>query len=288
MGITKLVEDLMAFAAGDVAVIPDLFMDKMRNESPEYRKPKDRWFCSPDGTSDEEMDDLKYRDRRLREIWANSRRCKKEREHEAGWNDHVHAPMLMVALGGMEDRVRARNITAVRTLGEFVDPDPRLGENKVDYGMFLDGFANDNGSLKALPRDLPWFHMNMTTPDKTPLAISIETKSLKNNQEEGTTQLANWARAHFRQLEALTSALAMKDRTLPVLPLVFVLGNRWSIAFAERRNDQTMIYGDVYLGDTNNLESCYFLYHSLRRLGVWADNEFRMWWQDALLAFTGM
>jgi hypothetical protein len=282
--VAKLVADLLEFGVGDVPVIPDLFRERMRVESAVFKPPKETWFCSTAGASDEEVDDWKYRDRRLREIWASSRRCKKEREHEPGWNDQVHAPMLSLALGGMEGEVRARNITAIRTLGEFADPDPKLGENKVDYGMFLEGFDDDKALLLPLPHHLPWLHLDMPTPAKTPLAISIETKSLRRPEEEGATQLANWVRAHFRQLEAVTKELGVEEMPLPVLPLVFVFGNRWNAAFAQRRNGQTMIYGDVQMGDTNTIEGCYFLYHSLQRLGVWANTEFRAWWRDVLRA----
>jgi hypothetical protein len=55
----------------------------------------------------------------------------------------------------------------------------------------------------------------------------------------------------------------------------------WSLT--SRRSLQ-LIWQGVPLGDTNDLQGCYFVHHCLRRLAAWADKEMRSWWEQVLAA----
>lgn len=78
-----------------------------------------------------------------------------------------------------------------------------------------------------------------------------------------------------------------KEKKLPVLPLVQVVGHDWKLAFAwvERAGDgdlgsSIVIMGEIPMGSTLNLVQAYRLLASLRRLALWADNDFRHWMED--------
>lgn len=66
----------------------------MCRENTILNQPKRHWFVKEDGAEDE----VRYRDRRLRSIWSSSLECTRRSEHEAGWNDSVHGPLLDEAL----------------------------------------------------------------------------------------------------------------------------------------------------------------------------------------------
>lgn len=209
----------------------------MKGETP-FPPPQSRWFRPILPTED--MTELEYRDRRLRAIWNNSRRCTREMDHEAGWNGAVHGLIMAEALEDMSSTVGLRNITSTRTNPVFLDKDKGLGENRVDFGLFLTGLSPFTAGL---PEDFPLLHLDLPDGARTPLAVSVETESLSAREADGPTQLANWVRAHFRQLDDAAARRRRQDgnvRDLPVLPLVFVFGNRWMVSFAGRRNGSTV------------------------------------------------
>ncbi|OIW24131.1 hypothetical protein CONLIGDRAFT_636923 [Coniochaeta ligniaria NRRL 30616] len=303
--VRELMAELTALGAGRKAVIPESFHGRMCSENEFLNQPDDRWFDQPAEDTDESRFRDLYRDGRLRSLWRRSLRCTERREHEAGWNDNVHGPLLYEALDDISN-VAPRNITTSRITLGFQDPDPALGGTKVDYGVFLESARLDDLGKTLGPR-LPLVHVDLSDLSRTPLLISVETKSSNAREADGPTQLANWARAHFRHLEHVArpaAKRAMSDvpvgnpvgqaavtvvrdgapRSLPVLPLVFVFGDRWSVSFAQRTETHTLIWQDISLGSTNTLQGCYFVFHSLRRLATWAATELGSWWEDMLMA----
>ncbi len=141
----------------------------------------------------------------------------------------LHYRVLKEALEG-GDVIDFRNITVCRTLKAFHQDDPALRGNKVDYGIFLqptrggDGLFERLSDLASEGIDLTHFTLSDFAP--TPLAISIETKTLQAKPIEGSVQLANWVRAHFRQLAGDVGRLGYcPGHRLSILPIIYVYGN---------------------------------------------------------------
>lgn len=164
--------------------------------------------------------------------------------------------------------------TTARILPAYRDTDPELGETKIDYGLFLSNPSEARlASLQtSLTSRIPLLHLDLPDGPYSPLAVSIATKSLRAGVMDGSTQLANWARAHLRHLESVTrpaltaplqspstvrpglesdtqrqvtgervpTTAGVAPKTLPVLPLISVLGHTWSISFAQRTETQTV------------------------------------------------
>jgi hypothetical protein len=104
--ILLLIRDLECIGSGEEAVIPDMFYDTMCKEKVFGQPPKSRWFFkTPDGPRNK----LVTLDERLRRIWQRSQQYTREMEHEAGWNNAVHWPLLDEALYDMPG-VECRNM----------------------------------------------------------------------------------------------------------------------------------------------------------------------------------
>ncbi|KAL2023570.1 hypothetical protein VTK56DRAFT_2178 [Thermocarpiscus australiensis] len=250
----------------------------------------DRQFLPMLGNSDPDEEFLlRYRHTTLKTICRRSEDCEQRMEHEAGWNDMVHAPLLADALEG-HSSVRFRNITACRIRDMFRDPDPSLGESKVDYGMFLNAPVVDGERLRSRLGNVPITHFGLSDEAPTPLAVSIETKSATADSLTGSTELASWVRAHLRHLEVVRESLrAMRGSAedahtlpLPTLPLVFARGHEWRVDIATRHNGKTFIYGSIAIGDSSSFAGCYRVSAAIRRLADWAAADLARWWSDAL------
>ncbi|KXX76198.1 hypothetical protein MMYC01_201553 [Madurella mycetomatis] len=236
--LLDLLRDLLDIGNGKRPVIPHIFKGSLTS-SWLYDPNKDEQLFLPhehEGAGNGDYDDqhflLRYRHATLQNVCEQSRICEARMEHEAGWNELVHSPILSDALRG-QSSVHFRNITACRVRHTFRDPDPDIGESKIDYGIFLNSPAVDTESLRARLGSVPVTHIGLSDNAPTPLAISIETKSAAADKLTGSTQLATWVRAHFRHLEVVSEILragncaSWEESTLPALPLVLVLGTQW-------------------------------------------------------------
>ncbi|KAK3302587.1 uncharacterized protein B0T15DRAFT_577658 [Chaetomium strumarium] len=203
----------------------------------------------------------------------------------------VHRQMQKICRNSLTTPSRAqnvvtfRNITLCRTLKAFHDDDPALRENKVDYGIFLQPARGDDGLAERLSdlasEDIDLTHFTLSDFAPTPLAISIKTKTLQAKPTEGSVQLANWVRAHFRQLARLVERCHHDpDYQLPVLPIIYVYGNTWRVDFAHRCDGKTMIYEGMSVGDTHTVYGCYQVCAAIRRLAAWVQEDFRRWWLE--------
>ena len=154
--------------------------------------------------------------------------------------------------------------------------------------MFLNSPAVDTEALRSRLGAVPVTHFGLSDNAPTPLAISIETKSNAADKLTGSTQLANWVRAHFRHLEVARDVLRAGRRAsgeapaLPALPLVFAMGSEWHVHIAYRREGKTVIYQSVAIGDTTTLHGCYRISAAIRRLAQWAILDLAAWWSEAL------
>lgn len=93
-----------------------------------------------------------------------------------------------------------------------------------------------------------------TLPQHLLIAISIKTKTPQDNVVEGSVQLANCVRAHFRQLAKVVERRG-HDSASPTHSLSYPfhyirLGDIWKVDFAHRCDAKTMIYEGIVVGDT--------------------------------------
>ncbi|KAK2051149.1 hypothetical protein LY76DRAFT_420270 [Colletotrichum caudatum] len=232
---------------------------------------------------------LEWEYQRLVHISEKSVECMERLDYEAGWNDRVHAPLLEVAL---ETPAQApfpslffRNITASLISSAVLQQDAVLKDTKVDYGIFLRPTGPDDELSILIDnyiRANPFATMTHTTlPDKprTPLAISIETKSLSAKLNSGPAQLALWLRAQYQHLSQFASAAgASDDCALPIMPVILVLGDEWRVHFARRTADNLFIHESINIGSSHTLVGCYQIIAGLRRLAVWARSDYQDWW----------
>jgi hypothetical protein len=193
----------------------------------------------------------------------------------------------------------------------FRDPNPMLGENKVDYGLFLrpppDSEIHNwlHGPLTRVDGlGLDVSHVALSIDEPTPLAVSIETKSLRADAISGLSQLGNWVRSHFRALASVAAhgkvEPSLIDGALPILPLIFVHGDKWRLDFARRYNGKTVslpsprptcgkayavlqyVHESVELGSTRTVRGCYHIRQALRELAAWIEKDFTSWWTELL------
>jgi hypothetical protein len=279
-------------------LIPDVFRRPMEADARHFDPPQASWFYDAAAAGQRE-DDLRATHSRIQHICRNSVRCLKRIEHEPAWNEQVHYRILEEALENHFDDVGFRNLTMCRTLSRYFDGNPVLRENKVDYGIFLQptqhqgsvgpGNNDDDDGLGKLLADLcrkgvDINHCGLSDSAPTPLAISIETKSLQANAVEGSVQLANWVRAHFRQLAQVVEYHGRDpaDCPLPAVPLMYVEGPRWRVDFAERQDGKTVIFTGFSIGTTETIYGCYQICEAIRVLAKWVQTDFRAWWLGVL------
>ncbi|KAK3356310.1 hypothetical protein B0T25DRAFT_536497 [Lasiosphaeria hispida] len=277
--LESLAIDLKRIGDGRQSLIPDIFRESMGADAGVLDQPHPDWFY----TAQDRQEELRDAHHQMQRICRNSLKCQDKMEYEPAWNDLVHCRVLEEALEGRAE-VDFRNITLCRTLKIFHDDDPALRENKVDYGIFLqptpredDGLAERLADLGSENIDITHFTLSDFAP--TPLAISIETKTLQANAMEGSVQLANWVRAHFRQLARVVERRRHDPSyQLPILPIIYVYGSIWRVDFAHRYESRTMVYEGICVGNTHTVYGCYQVCAAVRRLAAWVKDDFRKWW----------
>jgi hypothetical protein len=213
-------------------------------------------------------EDTRAREQLLRElenlgkVLMRSRKCLQDYFPEPAWNEAVHYPILELALESFAG-VEYRNVygrrhililylvqrlilssTTARVLPSLV---PRhasgdiLQSKIVDYTINLQPDDEMKDLIFSLLRSLPYAlqTINQTMQGSVrylPIAISIETKTPGESEENAMIQLAMWAAAHFNRLRMLS-----RENTVSLtLPLLYVRGAEWSLRFACDRDKQTV------------------------------------------------
>ncbi|KAI9772513.1 MAG: hypothetical protein M1840_000718 [Geoglossum simile] len=222
----------------------------------------------------------------LIEIRDSTAFCKTKQVHEPTWNERVHSMMLKRVVRNRPG-FEYHNITTARVIKELV-PGNKYGEllkNKmIDYAITLESplFSEDQviTRLATSPRPLQRTINPSDYPPirHSPIAISIETKSLDGLKESGEVQLSIWAMAYFNRLRTLT-----QDPVSITLPLVLVSDERWKLMFAQDLGRSIEIIDAVDFGDTGDIIGCYKILAALRLLCGWAEDTFLGWFSDKVL-----
>lgn len=247
---------------------------------------------------------LRYVYERVQRICRASRECNDAAHptHEAEWNDKVHSPVLELALelkGELHSThpIIYHNITSVRIDQRFRDKELFPGGDRVDYGIFLSPhsdsdlgqrIASHQYNQRNTGKSDPQLHALYAYEPDRPLVISIETKRKRGSDAQAPSQLANWARAHFRAVaEALGTSNDDDDREGMydmVHPLIELDGTTWHIHFAVREGKHMAVYSSIRLGSTETLTDCYALLGSLEYLACWAKDVCWDWWLSRFIA----
>lgn len=207
----------------------------------------------------------------LKEIAAASQECYTCGAHEPVWNEEVDSQLLKVALAPFRGRLRHRNVTTVDLLPEYVPYvgggaaslsvaeegssitdssqagatttiiTSTLQTKRVDYVIALDDadvrkaalvllrthVASDPTAVAAVN------HVDNAFLNYRPIAVSIETKTPEGGEMMGRSQLSTWGWGHVMRLRALAGGgdnVALPSEQL-ALPLVLVVGSRWTVHF---------------------------------------------------------
>lgn len=248
---------------------------------------------------------------RLCEYERVQRICKASRQcndavypvDELEWNNKVHSSVLELALDGAAISNPTRplvyhNITNARVAERFRDKDLLL----VDYGIFLApngdselgqriaihqrhqrDMANANETQLQLQ---PQLHALYACEPDRPLAVSIETKRNCGNNGQAPSQLANWARAHFRAISEALRLCHSSNKTVGSDDLIHILieldGTAWHASFAIREDPYVTIYSSIRLGSTETVTDCYALLRCLEQVAWWCANPHWNFWTEIL------
>ncbi|KAI8944517.1 hypothetical protein F4801DRAFT_571480 [Xylaria longipes] len=307
----SLVKDLSAIRQ-KIGILPNALRPLLESQESIDDPLNDAMFTSVTAAHhsiDSDKDkDLEFQHRRLLRICKSSVQCNNPARpvHEAEWNDKVHAPVLELALDadrGSEESLVFHNVTDARIATLFRDSSVLLKDNTVDYGIFLApaGTSPLGGLIASFmaknSRSLAQFNALENFEVDRPLAIAIETKRTRGGDANAPSQLANFARAHFRvaryllrassktvaSSEGMASTVQPSGIKKPVagslmLPLIEVVGSSWRISFAILDVDRVLVSSDLAMGSTEQMSDCYVLLQSLLRLARWVKSEYTAWW----------
>ncbi|KAK3303918.1 uncharacterized protein B0T15DRAFT_557328 [Chaetomium strumarium] len=193
----------------------------------------------------------------VRDIVATTMRFVNTSRSEAAWNDHIHGPLLRLAVSSTP-HVGAENISHAAIAKAFV-PAARgeleaLGGKMIDYALLLQ-------------------------PEKH-LAVRIANCIDIRRRAEGKAQLGVWLAAWYGRVarfEPLPSAEAGIPTNLPFLPVLLVVCEKWELYFAFDRDSGFEVCGPLETGSTVTVDGSYRLLEVLRLLAGWVAGEFRGW-----------
>ncbi|KAI1434034.1 hypothetical protein GGR50DRAFT_449546 [Xylaria sp. CBS 124048] len=298
--VISLVQELSTLQLG-AGVLPGALRSLLKSQESIVDPLIDDMFMSvTTAAAESDLADLMYQHRRILRICKSSAQCSDEARpvYEAEWNDKVCAPMLELALEAdrdLEESLIFHNTKDARITPLFEDDNAVLQNNTVDYGIFA--------TPAVMSRPLAQLNALDDFEIDRPLVIAIETSDGDGN---APSQLANFARAHFRAVRYLLSAsnqMANSSRGVspvirassvtkpvtgpPMLPLIEVSGSSWQVSFAVLDGSKVLVSSDLPIGSTERLSRCYVLLHSLLRLARWARSEYTEWWTAQLQASQG-
>ena len=226
-------------------------------------------------------------------IVEQARECNAIDDLEAGWNSHVHGPLLVAAcqLSRHHARVRSVNLTLARSLARLGPSDKLVATGKmVDFGIYLQVSPELRAAYKAVKPEADgqsryFNHTNFEQIARRPLVISIETKRDGQGGSQADLQLSVWVNGHFDRLADLRkTALDPSDRTV-WLPLLKVIGPIWYLLMARGDyNDMgelacITVYSRHQLGDVTTYHGFFQVFTALHELIDWTETSYRPWFE---------
>ena len=223
----------------------------------------------------------------IRDITATTIRFINTSRSEATWNDHIHGPILRLAVSRTA-HVGAENITQAAIAKAFI-PAARgeletLGGKMIDYALllrpekqlairianFVDGFDGPRTFNQSTHGALCY----------EPTGVLIETKVDIRRRAEGKAQLGIWLAAWYGRV-ARFAPLPSEDSgtptNLPFLPVLLVVCENWELYFAFDKGGEFEVCGPLEIGSTVTVDGSYRLLEVLRLLASWVASEFCGW-----------
>ncbi|RYO77728.1 hypothetical protein DL766_005245 [Monosporascus sp. MC13-8B] len=223
----------------------------------------------------------------IREIVATTIRFINTSRSEATWNDHIHGPILRLAVSSTP-YVGAENITQAAIAKAFV-PAARgdletLGSKMIDYALLL---RPEKHLAVRIADFVDGFDAPRTFNQSThgalcyePTGVLVETKVDIRRRAEGKAQLGIWLAAWYGRVARfapLPSGDAGIPTNLPFLPVLLVVCENWELYFAFDGDGEFEVCGPLEIGSTVTVDGSYRLLAVLRLLAGWVAGEFRGW-----------
>ena len=228
--------------------------------------------------------------------------CLRDRDPEPAWNSEVHSAILRLALTGhwSAQEVWYKDITVARISNKSLVPwniaTGAMQSKMVDYAILINPSQNFTGNpseslhnhiIEKLRREKDGTSINQTESEWVrfkPIAVNIETKRGAVGEDEAHVQLATWLTAQYSRLRQL-----MPDKAptkLPSFPVLSVQGQRWLLMIASLQdNDRINLIKELYLGDTDSMAGVYQVVAAIRRIAWWVNDDYRPWFEKAILGF---
>ncbi|KAF2099064.1 hypothetical protein NA57DRAFT_76300 [Rhizodiscina lignyota] len=237
---------------------------------------------------------------RVQSVVEETLECMEDGDLEISWNERVHFRVLNVALRfvASKDELRYTNVTEKRDriFPSFLLPFRRTSIQKdatIDYTINLLPSEGLNVAFRCIQplanETTASFNHTKLSPKNSPIAISINTKSVAGDGEMNRVQLAVWAAALFERLKLLVKEAAhipkdsSADIEIPPLPLVAVHGKTGALLVATYSAETDEPYkmwecGDF--GSTDTIHGTYQVVAVLHLLMHWAQNSYRPWFES--------
>lgn len=209
--------------------------------------------------------ELRFEFTNMIQILAASRSMSRRAPLENCWNHSVHFKLFDQAQTSFADLV-VEGVTQLKPQGQYL-PTEETRPKLVDFAVRWNPNDTDRNLIIALLDDQHPSINHAISDDvdyrECPMIIPVETKRLNGGQVRALAQLTLWAMTLFRRLRQFFD----EDYIFPLpIPMIMVIGDRWSLYFAidGMKNTKILRFGE--LGVTSDLQSLYRLLHSLKTL----------------------
>ncbi|KAF5020435.1 hypothetical protein F66182_7514 [Fusarium sp. NRRL 66182] len=213
--------------------------------------------------------------------------CSRCKVDEAGWNNHVHTPLLELSFRVrdkfQEPRISFWSCTTASILTSYlVDNVPG---KKVDYAMFIDP-TNDTEirpQIEVLHKEYGSInHTDFEAFEKRPITISIETKRQDQEKTKANNQMGIWHAAQWRLLERLAGREALT--ALPFIPGLLVFGHTWHFVASSYKDRKTLLWIDnITMGSTQSDLGVFQIIKGINKLYEWSKDVFWPWYKTYVL-----
>ncbi|KAF9694072.1 hypothetical protein EKO04_008093 [Ascochyta lentis] len=209
---------------------------------------------------------------------------------ETSWNTYVHSIILTAAADQVPGfQVKPMGYVTLNSAYIAKERDGIAGPtNKIDFALLCEpDLIPEDLVEEALTHDGCINHTSPTSNDAhvmyKPLAISIETKTPDGPMNRAIAQLASWAMTHFACLRTRMGLGPDGVVNMP-LPLLMVIGGRWTFLLAVDGKDTTKILQSrIPLGDTVTPIGAYQVLAGLKAVMEWVKEFWVPWYRKECL-----
>ncbi|KAH6961719.1 hypothetical protein BKA56DRAFT_500093 [Ilyonectria sp. MPI-CAGE-AT-0026] len=202
---------------------------------------------------------------------------------EAGWNNHVHSPLLETALygrGPWGKQLAGFYSCTTASIIPWYRIDNMPGK-KIDFTLFIDPKFDPDATelVEALfeSRGGSINHTDFQPLEKRPVTVSIETKRHDESQKNANIQMGVWQAAQWRALEQLAGSAAME--TLEFLPGLLVFGHQWNFVATSYKDGKTILWKERSIGSSQTEFGVFQIMTGMAKLRAWSVDIFWPWYK---------